>query len=447
MSTFLIKEVTLVNEGQEQVTDVLIKGQRIEKIGRTLTVDGAYTEIDGAGLHLLAGVIDDQVHFREPGLTHKATIYSESRAAVAGGVTSFMEMPNTNPPAFTQELLSDKYATAAQTALANYSFYMGTSNDNIDEVLKTDQENVCGVKIFMGSSTGNLLVDKPAVLEGVFSRCPMLIATHCESEALIHANLAKAVATFSEDIPVGQHPIIRDEEVCYASSSQAIALAKKYGTRLHVLHISTAEEVALFDNTTPRTQKKITSEACVHHLWFDASDYDRLGAKIKCNPAIKDARHKGPILQGLIDNHIDVIATDHAPHLLEEKAQIYAKSPSGLPLIQRTLQVMLEFVHQGKVSLPWVVDKMSHAVADLYQMVDRGYLREGYYADAVLVNLNQPILAQDSDVLYKCGWDPFAGVTFQSQVLKTFVSGHLAYDGGKINNSQLGMRLKFQRRA
>jgi dihydroorotase len=443
MKTTRIVNANIVNEGKVWQGDVLIKGERIERIGNT--DQKADVEIDAAGKYLLPGAIDDQVHFREPGLTHKATIFTESRAAVAGGVTSFMEMPNTSPPAFTQELLEQKYAIAAHSSLANYSFFMGASNDNVDEVMKTDITKICGLKIFMGSSTGNLLVDHPAVLEAFFSRFPSLIATHCEDEQTIRNNLEKARAQFGEEVPMAQHPLIRSEEACYLSSSMAVALAKKHGTQLHILHISTAKEVALFDNTLPLEKKKITSEACIHHLWFNDTDYARLGSLIKWNPAVKTANDQQAILQAVLDNRIDVIATDHAPHLWDEKQGTYFKAPSGGPLVQHSVVAMLEMVHQGKIKLERVVEKMSHHPAILFRIKERGFIREGYYADLVLVDLNKPWLVEKQNILAKCGWSPFEGQTFRSAVTHTFVSGHLAYENGMLQNGQSGHRLLFDR--
>ncbi len=443
MKSTLLVNANIVNEGRVFQADVLIKGQFIEAIGPDLSSRQADILIDVKGNYLFPGVIDDQVHFREPGLTHKATIYSESRAAVAGGVTSFMEMPNTIPPAFTQKLLEDKYQIAAQTSLANYSFFMGASNDNLEEVLKTDGRNVCGVKIFMGSSTGNLLVDNPETLEGFFSKVPLLIATHCEDESTIRKNQEEFKATYGEDFPTRYHPLIRNEEACYKSSSFAVDFAKKYGTRLHILHISTAKEVMLFDNTVPLKDKKITAEACIHHLWFNDADYDRLGTRIKWNPAIKTAADQQGILKGLFDDRIDVIATDHAPHTLEEKAQSYFKAPSGGPLIQHSLVAMLEFYHNRKISLDWIAKKMAHNPATLFRIEKRGFIREGYYADLVLVNLNNPWTVEPANILAKCGWSPFEGETFTSKVTHTFVSGHLAYAKGAIDETQNGMRLLF----
>jgi dihydroorotase len=445
MNTTLLLNANIVNEGKTLAGDVLIKGSRIERVGGDLSSLKADTVIDLKGLHLLPGVIDDQVHFREPGLTHKATIFTESRAAVAGGVTSFMEMPNTIPPVFTQALLEEKYEIARRTSLANYSFYMGASNDNIEEALKTDITRVCGLKIFMGSSTGNLLVDNIQTLEAFFSRFPSLIATHCEDEATIRENTEHFRKQYGEDLPVRFHAQIRSAEACYKSSSQAVALAKKYGTRLHILHISTARETGLFGNDVPPEKKKITAEACIHHLWFSDADYERLGTLIKWNPAIKTAADRDGVFRAVLDDKIDVIATDHAPHTLEEKQNTYFRSPSGGPLIQHSLVAVLEFYHQGKITLEKVVQKMSHNPALIFNVKDRGFIREGYYADLVAVNLNKPWVVNKENILAKCGWSPFEGTTFRSAVEHVFVSGHHAYAGGKLNEGKMGERLEFQR--
>jgi dihydroorotase len=443
---FLIKEVSIVNEGQVTVGDLLIKNDRIEKIGSNLSADSNHQIIDGSGLHLFPGVIDDQVHFREPGLTHKGNIFTESRAAVAGGVTSFMEMPNVNPQTITQELLEAKYEIGAKNSLANYSFYMGSTNDNLDEVLKTDPQSVCGIKIFMGSSTGNMLVDDQETLEKIFSNAPILIATHCEDEATIRANTEKFVAQYGDEIPFRYHPVIRNEEACYLSSSKAVELAKKNNARLHILHISTGKETKLFTNEIALKEKRITSEACIHHLWFTDQDYDEKGSFIKWNPAVKTANDRDQIWKALLDDRIDVIATDHAPHTLEEKQNPYTKAPSGGPLIQHTLVAMLDFYHQGKISLERIAEKMSHAVAECFEVKERGYIREGYKADLVLVNLNKAWTVERGNIRAKCGWSPFEGHEFKSSVEKTFVSGHLAYAGGELDESKLGQRLSFDRK-
>jgi dihydroorotase len=444
MNTILIKGATIVNENQIHVSDVLIKDGRIEKIAKNIDFTGA-TEINAEGLHLLPGLIDDQVHFREPGLTHKGDIFSESMAAVAGGITSYMEMPNTVPNTLTQELLAEKYAIASEMSLANYSFFMGASNNNLDEVLKTDPEEVCGIKVFMGSSTGNMLVDNEKVLENIFKQAPMLIATHCEDEATIQKNLAQFKAEYGEELTIEMHPKIRSAAACYISSSFAVELAKRHNTRLHILHISTAKEIGLFDNTTPLENKRITAEACVHHLWFDDRDYATKGNWIKWNPAIKSETDKKGILQGVLDNHIDVIATDHAPHTTAEKEQAYAKAPSGGPLVQHALPALLEMYHQKKISLEQIVQKTAHNVATCFNIDKRGYIREGYWADLVLVNLNDPFTVTRANVLYKCGWSPFEGQTFQSEVTHTIVSGNLAYQKGRFTTNETGKRLQFNR--
>lgn len=445
MNTILILNANIVNEQKIVQGDLLIKGQYIARIGNNLSLLNADTVIDAKGKYLLPGLIDDQVHFREPGLTHKATIYTESKAAVAGGVTSFMEMPNTVPNALTQTLLEDKYQIASQTSLANYSFFMGASNDNLEEVLKTNPKNVCGIKIFMGSSTGNMLVDDEKTLENLFSKVDMLIATHCEDEATIRKNMADFKAEYGEDVPISKHPIIRSEEACYKSSSMAVALAKKHNTKLHILHISTAKEVALFNNSLPLKDKRITAEACIHHLWFDDSDYEKKGTFIKWNPAVKTANDRTQIFQAVLDGKIDVIATDHAPHTLAEKQDTYFKAPSGGPLIQHSLVALLEFHHQGKISLENIAEKAAHNPAILFQVERRGYIREGYFADLVLVDLDNPWTVSKENVLAKCGWSPFEGQAFKSKVTQTIVSGHLAYDEGEFNEDKKGTRLTFTR--
>ena len=438
----LIKNALLVNDGSVQQADLLIRDGLIAKIGRDLSDKNA-SVLDAEGLHIFPGIIDDQVHFREPGLTYKADIYSESRAAVAGGVTSFMEMPNTVPNTLTQKLLEDKYELAAHSSLANYSFYMGGSNDNIDEILKTDPKKVCGLKIFMGSSTGNMLVDNEKALQTIFSSSPMLIATHCEDEATIRKNLELWKLKFGEDIPFKEHPAIRSEEACYLSSAFAVSLAQKHNTRLHILHISTEKELSLFRNDIPLKQKRITAEVCIHHLWFDDRDYDRLGSLIKWNPAVKRSEDKTALLKGLLDNHLDIIATDHAPHTLEEKQQKYLNAPSGGPLIQHSLPAMLEFYHQGKISLEKIAEKMSHAVADCFRIKNRGFIREGFHADLTLVNLNSPWKVDKNNLKYKCKWSPFEGYMFRSQVMHTFVNGYKVWSDGKINEQPASMRILF----
>ena len=445
MNSILILNARIVNEGKVFEGDVFTKGHYIEKIGPDLQSQAADRVVDAKGHILLPGVIDDQVHFREPGLTHKGTILTESRAAVAGGVTSFMEMPNTVPPAFTRELLEEKYQIAANTSLANYSFYIGASNDNLEEVLKADVNRICGLKIFMGSSTGNLLVDDGKTLEGFFSRFPSLIATHCEDEPTIRKNTTEFREKYGEDMPVSYHPLIRSEAACYQSSSFAVGLAKKYGTRLHVLHISTEREISLFDNATPLEKKKITAEGCVHHLWFNDQDYERLGMLIKWNPAIKTAADQKAILNAVLDNHLDVIATDHAPHTLEEKENSYFNAPSGGPLVQHSLPAMLEFYRLGKLSLKNIVQKMCHNPAIAFQIQKRGFIREGYFADLVLVDLNKPWAVKKENIQSKCAWSPFEGVTFRSAVTHTIVSGHLAYAEGQFDDRSRGLRLEFDR--
>jgi len=444
MSTILIKSATIVNENKQFVSDLLVKDGLIERIDKHIDIHADQT-IDAEGLYLLPGFIDDQVHFREPGLTHKANIYTESRAAVAGGITSFMEMPNTVPNTLTQELLEQKYEIASRNSLANYSFFMGASNDNLEEVLKTDIQNVCGIKVFMGSSTGNMLVDNPNTLEHLFKESPMLIATHCEDEPTIRRNLEYYKNLLGEDIPVKYHPIIRSEEACYLSSSLAVALAKKHGTRLHILHISTEKETHLFSNDIPLKDKRITAEACIHHLWFSEEDYERKGNLIKWNPAVKKASDRDGILKAVLDDHIDVIATDHAPHTIEEKEKPYMQAPSGGPLVQHALPALLELYHHGKISLEQIVQKTAHNVAICFQIEKRGYIREGYWADLVLVDLNKPWNVNKTNILYKCGWSPFEGDTFQSKVLHTIVSGNLAYSNGELVEGKTGRRLAFNR--
>ncbi len=457
----------VVNEGVSAVKDVLIKNGRIEKIDGNIQPDILVTEINGQGLHLLPGVIDDQVHFREPGLTHKATIYTESKAAVAGGVTSFMEMPNTMPPVFTQELLEAKYAIGANSALANYSFYMGTSNDNAEEVLKTNErkKDICGIKIFMGSSTGGLLVDNYLTLDKIFQESEVLIATHCEDEKIIKANFER-IKKEKGTLDPADHPRIRDEYGCFESSLVAIQFAQKYNTRLHILHITTEKELALFSNMKPLDQKNITAEVCVHHLHFTSNDYDSLGNLIKCNPAIKAPHNREALWQALLDDRLDVIATDHAPHTLEEKGYIrneagmitlpppggaggglgsYEKSHAGLPLVQHSLLLMLHYVKEGRITIEKVVEKMSHAVAQCYQIANRGYIREGYKADLVIVNMNATTTATKENILYKCGWSPLEQFTFPAAITHTFVNGNLVYGNGQWNESNKGERLLFNR--
>ncbi len=444
MSTILIKNAQVVNEGKVEKLDLFIKYGRIEKIAPEIN-DSADQFIDAEGLHVLPGLIDDQVHFREPGLTYKANIYTESRAAVAGGTTSFMEMPNTVPNTLTQRLLQDKYDIAQDTSLANYSFFMGAANDNLDEVLKTNPRDVCGIKVFMGSSTGNMLVDNEQALEALFSQAPTLIATHCEDESTIKANLANFKEQYGEDIRIEMHPLIRSAEACYLSSSKAVALAKKHQTRLHILHISTAKETQLFDHTIPLAEKRITAEACVHHLWFSDEDYLTKGNFIKWNPAVKTKDDRDAILQAVLDDHIDVIATDHAPHTLEEKQQPYLQAPSGGPLVQHALQALLDMVKAGKLTLEQLVQKTAHNTAILFQIEQRGFIREGYWADLVLVDLNKPYTVTKENILSKCGWSPFENHTFTSTIEHTIVSGNLAYSQGQLIEVGSGHRLLFNR--
>ena len=441
----LLKGATIVNEGKSFVGDILIHNHRIEKIETDITPTPDMEVLDLSGKFLLPGCIDDQVHFREPGLTHKGSILSESRAAVAGGITSFMEMPNTVPNALTQVLLEDKYTIAQHNSPANYSFFMGASNDNLEEVLKTNEKNVCGVKIFMGSSTGNMLVDNETTLNNLFSQVPLLIATHCEDEATVRKNTEIYKEKYGENIPISAHPLIRSEEACYLSSSMAVALAKKHNTRLHILHISTAKEVGLFDNKTPLVNKRITAEACVHHLWFSDKNYIEKGNFIKWNPAVKTEQDRDGIWKGLLDNHIDIIATDHAPHTLDEKSQTYLKAPSGGPLVQHALLAMLEKVKEGVLSIEKVVEKMAHAPAICFQLAERGFIREGYYADLVVVDPGQGVKVDKSNVLYACGWSPFEGFTFSNKIIGTFVNGNLVWDGSAICSEEKGMRLLFNR--
>jgi len=485
MLSYLIKNITVINEGTSAVNDVLISNGRIEKIAGQINARQAVEEINGEGKHLLPGAIDDQVHFREPGLTHKATIYSESRAAVAGGVTSFMEMPNTLPPVFTQELLEDKYRIAAASSLANYSFFMGTSNDNAEEALATNKKKneVCGIKIFMGSSTGGLLVDNYLALDRIFRDSEVLIATHCEDEKIIKSNLERLKAARqaergmqTTDSPNPEwpllfpqdHPLIRDENACFESSLAAIQFAKKHNSRLHILHISTEKELQLFSNLLPLEQKRITAEVCVHHLHFTSDDYAALGNKIKCNPAIKAPHNREALWQALLDDRLDVIATDHAPHTWAEKNTIYEKAHAGLPLVQHSLLMMLYYVKKGRITIEKMVEKMSHAVAACFQIADRGYIREGYYADLVIADLNASAVVSKENILYKCGWSPLEKVAAGSEVpglpeaagrgqrgreafsapaaiTHTFVNGRLVYGNGQWNESDKGMRLRFRR--
>lgn len=445
MSSILIKSAQIVNEGSTQTADVYINHGRIEMIAASIDHQ-ADQIIDAKGLHLLPGLIDDQVHFREPGLTYKADIWHESRAAVAGGTTSFMEMPNTVPNTLTQKLLQDKYDIAAEKSLANYSFFMGAANDNLAEVLKTNPRDVCGIKIFMGSSTGNMLVDNEDTLEKIFKEAPTLIAVHCEDEATIRNNVAAFKAQYGEDgLTAEMHPLIRSTEACCLSSSKAVDLAKKHNTRLHILHISTAKETSLFDNTLPLGEKRITAEACIHHLWFSDADYSAKGNFIKWNPAVKTAADRAGILAAVLDGHIDVIATDHAPHTLEEKKQPYAQAPSGGPLVQHALQALLDLVKEGQLTVEQLVQKTAHNTATMFQVENRGFIREGYWADLVLVDLNKPYTVSKENILSKCGWSPFEGHTFSSSIAYTIVSGNVAFSDGKIIEVGTGHRLLFNR--
>jgi dihydroorotase len=446
MQKYLFKNILVVNEGKIDNKDVLVVGERIEKIDNSISIQGNFVEINGENKHLFPGVIDDQVHFREPGLTHKANIASESKAAVAGGVTSFMEMPNTIPNALTLDLLEEKYSIAAQTSAANYSFFMGVSNDNAEEALRTNEhkKDICGLKIFMGSSTGNMLVNNHTTLDRIFSGSEVLIATHCEDERIIKHNYEKIKAT-KQNLEPSDHPIIRDEEACYECSVTAIQFAKKYDSRLHILHISTERELQLFGNMLPLKDKRITAEVCVHHLHFTADDYVQLGYKIKCNPAIKAPQNKIALWNALLDNRLDVIATDHAPHLLSEKDGTYEHAHAGLPLVQHSLQLMLHYYKEEKISLEKIAEKMSHAVADCFAIKERGYIREGYFADLAMVDLNEPYIISPQNILYKCGWSPLEGFNFNASVEKTWVSGHLAYENGVVNASNGGKRLNFNR--
>ncbi|TXH22268.1 MAG: dihydroorotase [Chitinophagaceae bacterium] len=450
---YLIKNIHLVNENTINTKDILIKNGRIEKIADEIASSFDVIEINGEGKYLLPGVIDDQVHFREPGLTHKANIYTESKAAVAGGVTSFMEMPNTVPPAFTLDLLENKYSIAAQTSLANYSFYIGVNNQNADDALQANafKDRICGIKMFMGSSTGNLLVDNPLILEDIFGKSEMLIATHCEDEKIIKANLQAAIDS-GRTLTAADHPIIRNEEACFENSFFAIQFAKKHGSRLHILHISTEKELQLFTNMLPLKDKRITAEVCVHHLHFTSDDYANLGNQIKCNPAIKAPHHRDALWNALLDDRLDVIATDHAPHTWEEKNEPYLKAHAGVPLVQHSLQLMLHYHQQGKISLEKIVEKMSHAVADCFDIKERGYIREGYHADLVIVDLHQPYTVSKENILYKCGWSPFEvcgdggkPFTFNSTITHTFVNGHLVYGNHQWDESIKGQRLLFNR--
>lgn len=442
MSRYLLKNATIINEGKQFVSDLLIVGERIEKIAPSIS-DATAAVIDLKGKWLIPGMIDDQVHFREPGLTHKADIFTESRAAVAGGITSFMEMPNTKPTTTTQRLLAEKYAIASQSALANYSFFMGATNDNLEEVLRTDAETVCGVKVFMGSSTGNMLVDNEQTLTGIFSKCPLLIATHCEDEHTVRHNLELAKQQYGEDIPIEMHPVIRSEEACFLSSSMAVNLAKKFNTRLHILHISTARETHLFDNQKPLAEKRITAEACVHHLWFSEADYKTKGNWIKWNPAVKKQSDQDEIWRALNDNRIDILATDHAPHTMTEKQQKYLNAPSGGPLVQHAVLAILEKVKEGKLSLERAVEKMAHSPAICFRLRERGFIREGYFADLVVISPAKSHTVTRNNILSKCGWSPFDGFTFSHSIETTFVNGSVVYQDGALIETKAAKRLLF----
>ena len=446
MSLTLIKNAKIVSEGKIIEGDVLIDGEYIVEINASISSKSANTTvIDAEGKYLIPGLIDDQVHFREPGLTHKATIESESKAAIAGGITSFIEMPNTVPQATTQELLEQKFKIAANSSYANYSFMFGGTNNNLEELLKTNPSNVAGIKLFLGSSTGDMLVDNEEVLEKIFSSTKMLIAVHCEDEATIKKNLDTYLKEYGDDIPIEFHPKIRSEKACYLSSSKAIALAKKTGARLHVFHLSTAKETALFTNKIPVEKKQITAEVCIHHLWFDDSDYKTKGTLIKWNPAIKTKQDKEGLWKALLENKIDVIATDHAPHTKEEKAQVYTKAPSGGPLVQHALPALLKAHSQGKISIEKIVEKMCHNPAKIFKIEKRGFIKIGYYADLVLFDISSPWTVTKENILYKCGWSPFEGTTFYSKITHTFVNGHLAYHNNVFHNTMRGKRLLFNR--
>ena len=446
MKTILIKNAILINENKTFEGCLLIEGDFIKKISKeSIDERGIDEVVDAKGMFLIPGLIDDQVHFREPGLTHKANLRTESRAAVAGGITSFMEMPNTVPNTVTQELLQDKYDLAAESSIANYSFFFGASNDNLEEVLKTNPKDVCGIKVFMGSSTGNMLVDNRKTLDGLFSECELLIATHCEDEETIQKNLAFYKEKYNSNIPISAHPLIRNVEACYKSSSMAVELATKHNAKLHILHISTAKELSLFDNSKPLSEKRITAEGCVHHAWFSDEDYDKKGTFIKWNPAVKSAEDRSAITEAINNNTIDVLASDHAPHTLEEKNNSYLNAPSGGPLVQHALLAWLELVKEGKFTLEHIVQKTSHDVATLFEISKRGYLREGYFADLVLVDFDNKWEVTKDNIMYKCGWSPFEGTQFTSKVVKTFVNGRVVYDNGDIIEGRSGKRLLFER--
>jgi len=448
MESYLIHNALIVNEGKQFPGSLIIKDGKIAEIFNgqrpaSLSLPEGINEIDAGGQVLMPGVIDDQVHFREPGLTEKGDLYTESKAAIAGGVTSFMDMPNTLPKATTLEILEEKYNLAAAKSLANYSFFLGASNDNLEEIRKADPSLICGLKVFTGASTGNMLVSDPLVLEAIFRESPVLIAVHSEDEAIIQANLKSFREKYGDDIPIEAHPLIRSEEACYKSSGMLVTLAKKYKARLHLLHLSTVKELELLDNTIPLSEKRITGEVCVHHLWFDERDYKDLGSRIKWNPAIKTEKDKLGLMEGLISNKIDVIATDHAPHLLSEKQNPYTSCPSGAPLIQHSLVAMLGFYQLGQLSLETIVDKMCHSPAVLYRVSKRGFIRRGYHADLVLVDLDAPWTVAPENILYKCGWSPMESVTFKSRVNMTWVNGRLVFNRGRFDESVKGERLEF----
>ena len=445
MKITVIKNANVVNEDEVFVSDILVANGIIKLIEADIEVPNGAEVFDAKGLHLFPGLIDDQVHFREPGLTHKAEIYTEAKAAVAGGVTTYMEMPNTQPQAVSVEELEKKYTRAAEVSLANYSFFMGTTNDNIDEINKVDFKRVCGLKIFMGSSTGDMLVDRKETLERIFSSVKTLIATHCEDDVMIKKNQQRIIEEYGEDLPAYFHPIIRNDDACYSSSSMAVELAKKHNTRLHILHISSAKELALFENKTPLKEKRITAEACIHHLWFSDEDYAKKGNFIKWNPSVKTAYDRDKVFEAVLDGRIDVIATDHAPHTIEEKSQSYLKAPSGGPLVQHSLVALLDFYHDKKITLEQIARKTSHNVADIFSIDKRGYIREGYYADFALVDLKKPQEVTKASLLYKCNWSPFEGHTFKSSVIATFVNGHKVYHNEHFHEEQKGMRVLFNR--
>lgn len=446
MSSILIKNATIINEGERYLGNVLIRNEKIERIEKEVDHSGLSADItiDAQGKYLIPGVIDDQVHFREPGLTHKGTIFTESKAAIAGGVTSYMEMPNTNPQTTSIEELEKKFNIAKENSWANYSFYLGATNDNIEEIKRVDPKRVCGIKVFMGSSTGNMLVDSRQALEEIFSLSPILVATHCEDEQTIQNNLRIYKEKYGDNIPFDAHPLIRSDEACYLSSSLAVELAKKHGTRLHLLHLSTAKEIRLLENK-PTKDKKITGEVCVHHLWFSQEYYAKMGWRIKWNPAVKTINDKYALMAALNCGRLDVIATDHAPHTIEEKQAPYLQSPSGGPLVQHSLVAMLELVKRKAISLERVVEKMCHAPADIFNIAHRGYIREGYFADLVLVDPESPWEVSKDNILYKCGWSPFEGLTFKAKVTHTLVNGNIVFENGEFAHSPMGKELVFER--